>query len=716
MQFGIKQRLLAAVLIPVALLTAGGVVRIAEAYQDRADAAAARRSLALARPINGATSALQKERGATAGMLSAAEPAAFRQRVDKERAAADEALNDLATAWDAKAQALAGTPMAAAMTTAREDLSGLRDLRAGIDRGGADRKQVVGAYTKAIGRLINTAEQIRGSELSPEISGATGALAAVMRAKEAAGQERANGAAGFAAGAFAPAQLSTMAGLQGQQEAWLAVASKRSSSIRGDVEAFQASPATSRVAALRQAALDAPATVSGPAWFDAATARMNALGDLETRQNGRIDDLAAQVQKQATLTLWSLLALVVGCIGVTLFVSQRLCVSILSPLTRQTSAMNTLAGGQLDVTITDLERRDEFGAMALALRTFQTNERARRDSEQERAAEQRRAAEALEQSRLAVQRESEGVVNASFGASLRQLAACDLTTQVEGVVPEAFTGLQSNFNGAVQAIADAMRELSRRAQDLDATSTEVKSAADDLSRRTEQQAASLEEAAAALDEVTASVRSTAQIADATTASLQDVKGEARSAGDVMRQTVAAVQQIERSAGEITKIIGVIDEIAFQTNLLALNAGVEAARAGESGKGFAVVAMEVRALAQRSAEAAKDIRGLINESNRQVQDGVQKANVSGGALERIASRVDQLADQIVEISASTREQSGSLVQINQAISDLDRVTQQNAAMVEQANAAAVSLSRDAGGMTALVDGFRIDTPAARRAVA
>ena len=716
MQLGIKQRLLAAVLIPVALLTAGGAVAIGKAFHERSEAVAARRSLTLARPVNLATNELQKERGATSGMLSATDPAAFRERVDKQRAATDQALSTLTTAWETEAKSLAGTPMAKAMSGAREKLDGLPDLRKRIDGGGVDRKSAVGAYTAAIGQLITTAEQVEGSELSPEISGATGALAAVMRAKEAAGQERANGTAGFAAGVFTPALLSTVAGLQGQQDSWMAVACKRSQAICGEVEAFQNGAASAQVKSMRLAALEAATTVSGPGWFDATTARINQLGDLEARQNAAIGDLATKAQEQATLTLWSLLALVVGAIGVTLFVSQRLCASILNPLNRQTTAMNTLAGGELDVTITDLDRHDEFGAMAIALRTFQTNERARRDSERERAAEQLRNAEAMEQSRAAAQRESESAVNASFGASLRELAACDLTTRVDGSVPAAFTGLQSDFNGAVQAIAGAMRELSRRANDLNATSSEVRSAADDLSRRTESQAASLEEAAAALDQVTASVRSTAQIAVRTTSSLQEVKGEARQAGDVMRQTVDAVQQIERSAAEIAKIIGVIDEIAFQTNLLALNAGVEAARAGEAGKGFAVVAMEVRALAQRSAEAAKDIRGLINESTRQVQDGVQKANASGSALERISGRVDQLTDQIVEISASTKEQSGALVQINEAIGNLDQVTQQNAAMVEQANAAAVSMSRDADGMQALVGGFKLDAGVATRRAA
>ncbi|WP_436792232.1 methyl-accepting chemotaxis protein [Caulobacter sp. RL271] len=192
---------------------------------------------------------------------------------------------------------------------------------------------------------------------------------------------------------------------------------------------------------------------------------------------------------------------------------------------------------------------------------------------------------------------------------------------------------------------------------------------------------------------------------------------AAGARDIVQETAEAVTGIERSASQIGSIVGVIDEIAFQTNLLALNAGVEAARAGESGKGFAVVAQEVRALAQRSADAAREIKALIADSNRQVRNGVDKAGASGQALESIVQQVGDLSGRMQEIAASACEQSSSLGQINAAITDLDGVTQQNAAMVEQATAAATALAREARDMNAMMAEFELgDDGAPSRAVA
>jgi len=274
-------------------------------------------------------------------------------------------------------------------------------------------------------------------------------------------------------------------------------------------------------------------------------------------------------------------------------------------------------------------------------------------------------------------------------------------------VPEAFDGLKRNFNAAVEAVAVAMGQVAHRARGLYGTSDEIAAAANDLSRRTEQQAASLEEASAALHEATTSVAHTAIVADAATETLTDVRHVAAEASRVVLETVDAVQEIEKSASQIASIVGVIDEIAFQTNLLALNAGVEAARAGEAGRGFAVVAMEVRQLAQRSATAAKDIRKLILESSTHVKGGVEKAEASGEALGRIVTRVDSLADRVLEIAASAREQSHTLAQINTEIANLDQMNQQNEAMVEQTTAATMSLTRDARDLSELVGSFRLE---------
>jgi methyl-accepting chemotaxis protein len=259
-----------------------------------------------------------------------------------------------------------------------------------------------------------------------------------------------------------------------------------------------------------------------------------------------------------------------------------------------------------------------------------------------------------------------------------------------------------------------MGEVIRASDAIQSGVGEIAAASDDLSRRTEQQAASLEETAAALDEITATVRRSAEGARSGAAAASTAKIQAAESGEVMREAVGAMGDIEQSSSQITQIIGVIDEIAFQTNLLALNAGVEAARAGDAGKGFAVVASEVRALAQRSAEAAKEIKGLIVASSGQVERGVKLVGETGQALQGIVEKVSEIDGLINEMARSAQEQAEGLSQVNTAINQMDQVTQQNAAMVEESTAAAASLSHEATQLGQLTSRFRIgERPAAAR---
>jgi methyl-accepting chemotaxis protein len=312
---------------------------------------------------------------------------------------------------------------------------------------------------------------------------------------------------------------------------------------------------------------------------------------------------------------------------------------------------------------------------------------------QEQAETKRREAEA-----------QQGVIVEALAESLRRMAGGDLTAEVNAKVDVRFQGIKDDFNRALSGLREAMGAISNSTATIHGGADEIASAADDLSRRTEHQAASLEETAAALDEITATIRQTATGAKAAAAVVLAARGDAQASGDVVQQAVAAMSQIETSAQEISQIIGVIDEIAFQTNLLALNAGVEAARAGEAGRGFAVVASEVRALAQRSAEAAKEIKALISASSQQVNSGVQLVGQTGDALQRIVDRVAEIDGMVGEIAATAQEQSVGLAQVNTAVNQMDQVTQQNAAMVEETTAAASSLKSEAGELTRLISGF------------
>lgn len=317
------------------------------------------------------------------------------------------------------------------------------------------------------------------------------------------------------------------------------------------------------------------------------------------------------------------------------------------------------------------------------------------EDERERRAEADRQAAALQT-----------MIVEKTGRGLAALAAGDLSYRIETDFPGEYAQLRDNFNRAIAALDEAITVISGNTSAMRTGASEISSAADDLSRRTERQAASLEETAAALDQITATVRHTAENAQSADAAVIQARAQAETGGDVVGRAVTAMGAIEQSSVQIGEIIGVIDEIAFQTNLLALNAGVEAARAGDAGRGFAVVASEVRALAQRSADSAKQIKALISASSTQVRDGVVLVRQSGEALTGIVEQINSATRLMNEIRGSTHEQAVGLAQVNSAVNDMDQVTQQNAAMVEQSTAASQNLSREAADLAQLVGRFQI----------
>jgi methyl-accepting chemotaxis protein len=337
--------------------------------------------------------------------------------------------------------------------------------------------------------------------------------------------------------------------------------------------------------------------------------------------------------------------------------------------------------------------------------------------------EQRRRAE---DARAAVEREGAVTVDA-IGAGLTKLAAKDLTFRLSSALPKAYRKLQQDFNGAIEQVEEAMRTVGLATDAVHSGAREIATASDDLSRRTEQQAANLEETAAALSEISATVKTSAEGANRARQVVSAADEDAKKSTIVVRQAVEAMDEIAQSSRQIGQIIGVIDEIAFQTNLLALNAGVEAARAGDAGRGFAVVASEVRALAQRSAEAAKEIKDLISSSAGQVERGVRLVAETGESLGRITRQVAEINAVVCEIADGAKAQATALAEVSVAIANVDQTTQQNAAMAEQATAASRAVSQQTERLSELVDQFEVgnaegepasrqdEPPALRRAV-
>jgi len=382
------------------------------------------------------------------------------------------------------------------------------------------------------------------------------------------------------------------------------------------------------------------------------------------------------------------------------------------PVEAMTRAMGRLAGGDLNVAIPAIGRRDEIGRMADAVLTFKQNAeekvRLEADAEVQRAAaEQARIAQAERDAEAA--RQQAQVVD-GIAAGLDRLSSGQLAYRLNTAFAPEYEKLRADFNGAMAKLQDVMRVIVDRSSAIGASAHEISQASDDLSRRTEQQAASLEETAAALEQITATVARSAEGAIEAGGVVDGARHEAMEGQAVVGRAIVAMGEIEQSSNEIGNIIGVIDEIAFQTNLLALNAGVEAARAGEAGRGFAVVASEVRALAQRSAEAAKEIKTLISASGRQVGEGVALVGDTGHALERIAEQITRLTAIAREISASSQEQSSGLQQVNIAVAQMDQVTQQNAAMVEESTAASHSLAQDARELDRMMGQFSLEEAA------
>ncbi len=458
-------------------------------------------------------------------------------------------------------------------------------------------------------------------------------------------------------------------------------------------------------------------------------------------------EIVADTSRQAAEArnaLLVLLAIAIGSLVLTAVIAVLLARGINRPIMAITGAMQQLAKGELETTIPEEARADEIGRMAAALAVFKRNaQENRRLAAEQESQRQQHEAERQEQE-AALDRAVGQVVQAAANGDLAQriatdqldgvmrklgegvnrlvgttdgalrelsdvlgrLADGDLGARMAGTHHGVFAELQQDANRMATKLTEIVQQLGTATHAVRDAAHEISAGSTDLAGRTEQQAASLEETAASMHEITATVKQNADNAQAANQLATTARETANKGGSVVADAVAAVARIEDSARKIGDIVGLIDEIAFQTNLLALNASVEAARAGEAGKGFAVVAQEVRSLAQRSANASKDIKALIVESNNQVRSGAALVNQTGQSLDEIVGAIKKVSDIVAEIAAASAEQATGLEEVNVAVGNMDEMTQRNGALVEQTNAAAQSLAGQADQLAQTVGFFRL----------
>ncbi|MCI2008698.1 MAG: methyl-accepting chemotaxis protein [Acetobacter peroxydans] len=394
---------------------------------------------------------------------------------------------------------------------------------------------------------------------------------------------------------------------------------------------------------------------------------------------------------------------------ISVLVGVALVRSIATPVVKLTSVMRVLAGGNTGVAVPGTNRNDEIGTMASAVEIFrqaaidkdqleQEAALARRQQEAERQAVQERTDEAARQLQLATD---------SLADGLHKMAAGDLTIQIETKFAAALEPLRENFNLSVEQLGEALLAVSSSSYNMGNSTAELATAADNLSRRTEQQAATLEETSAALMQITQRVQKTTEETENVHRVVTTSRSDAEHAENVVNKAIEAMTRIDQSSQSISKIVDMINSIAFQTNILALNASVEAARAGETGRGFAVVAGEVRNLAHQSAEAVKEISALISSSSEQVKAGVSSVVETGDVLQRIVAHVNTISDLIANIAGAAHDQATNISQLNVAVSSMEQTTQQNAAIAEESAAASHTLAMQAEELEKLVRQFELN---------
>lgn len=662
---------------------------------------------------------LQTERGQTAGFLGSAETTTPTNVLEARTATDKELVQFLHVVGELK-QVTHGE-LIDGLEAIGLEVKKLKGFREKVDVKSIDGSENLKRFSAIVHHIIEIGYHASGISSNSEISLGIVALLDLSETKEFAGQERALIMGALTKEKMSDAQFITfnqlLASQSLMQEGFISNApEKRREKYRELVGHTKLEPVTKLRDQLVQGyTLFSSMAIKPKPWFEATSARINALRDLEKQVASDIHNDAVELSSVAFATM--ITSLVIGnalllAIG---FLGWLISGSITRPIIGFRHSMETISEGNLEEEVYGQQRIDEVGNMARALQVFKINAiehhraeeeagNVRDNAEEERKEQETRKAEDAARTNEAVK---------AIGDGLKRLSEGDLTVNISTPFTESLDGLRTNFNASISTLADTLGLVSGNVGSIHTDAGNMQTAVGDLSRRTEQQAASLQEAAAALEEITETVNSSSERAQDARKIATTAKASTDGAGNVVASAVEAMERIETASGEIENIISVIDEISFQTNLLALNAGVEAARAGDAGRGFAVVAQEVRELAQRSAAAAKEIKGLISTSSEEVKTGVSLVKETGKALEGIATHVTEINEHIGSIADASDEQAKALSGINSTVYQMDKVTQDNTKMVRETNTVTQELSGQASSLSDLISKFKLNETKAKQ---
>ena len=764
--------------MPAVLALVFGLFLVAERWRTLSEAVEVQRLMGLAQAAGSVVHGQQLERGMTSLFLNGTEDVPS-EKLRQQRVLTDTARQQLVAEADRIGRDQLPPQIGALIVELEGDFARSAALRADVDARKIAPADAIGYYTEMNDDVLQLVDIVAATSSDAQINGRITGYAAFMTAKERAGLERALGAGAFRTGVLDMTTLMKMRTMVAQQEQALqffgAFASDKD---RAALARLASLPVVTELARLREIAFAFPDThdtggVTGEAFFETATARINAMKEVETEIGSDILTTAAAKARVARIGF----VLYGGIIAAALLASMLIGIRSVRRTEGDVGALVRAAGemaeGRLDVILPAPQLR-ETGQMGVALDRFRISilegqeiarraeaerdahrvEEAQREAAQ-RAGKEARLAREAEQAQRAAERDrriaaeisevvtacaegdfsrrialsdKEGILAeicaglnrigeitdagiAEVNTALRHLAEGDLTYRIRDGFVGVFAEMARSVRAANDSIAQTVVRIEAASATIDGSSSEISAAANDLARRSEQNAAMLEQTASALEEMSGSIGSMASIANDAKDRMREISARAETGNGIATRAMEAMESIRLSSERIEGVLQVIDDIAFQTNLLALNAGVEAARAGETGRGFAVVASEVRALAQRSSEASREIAQIIGTATRDVGLGVEMVDQTAGALGQIVGTIREALERIEHIAGAVGETEVGISEISKATTELDRVTQQNAAMFEETNAALGALRIEADALVANVSQFRTEGGAA-----